>query len=79
MKNRKGFHKYIGQIRKTKETMSPLLNSQGKLSAEDAKKMELLNTYFASAHRKQNKHTNKPQQAATRWLTRIIWIRKGTN
>ncbi|KGL74422.1 hypothetical protein N309_09388, partial [Tinamus guttatus] len=46
--NRKGFYKYISSKGKTRENVSPPLNGEGALVAEDAEKAELLNAAFAS-------------------------------
>ncbi|XP_068856794.1 uncharacterized protein [Aphelocoma coerulescens] len=44
-----GFFKYIGNKRKTKDNMDPLLNGGETLVTEDAEKAELLNAFFALA------------------------------
>ncbi|XP_074451776.1 uncharacterized protein LOC141746694 [Larus michahellis] len=46
--NKKGFYKYIGSKRKTREVVGPLLNETGATVTEDAEKTELLNAFFAS-------------------------------
>uniref|UniRef100_A0A8B9PUS7 Immunoglobulin C1-set domain-containing protein n=1 Tax=Apteryx owenii TaxID=8824 RepID=A0A8B9PUS7_APTOW len=46
--NKKGFFKYIGSKRKTRENVGPLLNGVGALVTKDAEKAELLNAFFAS-------------------------------
>ena len=46
--NRRGFYKYIGSKRKTREVVGPLLNETGAMVTEDAEKAELLNAFFAS-------------------------------
>ncbi|GAB0204162.1 mitochondrial enolase superfamily member 1 [Grus japonensis] len=46
--NKKGFFKYIGSKRKTRENLGPLLNEVGALVMEDIEKVELLNAFFAS-------------------------------
>ncbi|KGL86842.1 hypothetical protein N301_02901, partial [Charadrius vociferus] len=46
--NRKGFFKYIGDKRKTRENVGPLLNETGAVVTDDAEKAELLNAFFAS-------------------------------
>ncbi|GAB0209948.1 mitochondrial enolase superfamily member 1 [Grus japonensis] len=46
--SKKGFFKYIGSKRKTRENVGPLLNEVGALVEEDTEKAELLNAFFAS-------------------------------
>ncbi|KFP87215.1 hypothetical protein N311_12073, partial [Apaloderma vittatum] len=47
---RKGFFKYIADKTNTGGTVGPLLNEVGALEAEDRKKAELLNAFFASVY-----------------------------
>lgn len=59
VKDNKRFYKNFGEKRKIKETMGPLLNSQG---TEDAKNAGLLNSYIASVFTKKlsyNQTVNK--------------------
>jgi len=44
----KGFHKYIGDKRKTRKKVGPLLNETGDLVTQHMEKAEVLNTFFAS-------------------------------
>ncbi|KAJ7424018.1 rna-directed dna polymerase from mobile element jockey-like [Pitangus sulphuratus] len=44
----KGFYKYIGDKRKTRESVGPLLNGTGTLVTQDMEKAEVLNAAFAS-------------------------------
>ena len=44
---RKGFYRYIGQIRKAKESVLPLVDEKGELVTTDMEKAEVLN-FFAS-------------------------------
>ncbi|PKU48938.1 forkhead box protein o3 [Limosa lapponica baueri] len=46
--NKKGFFKYIGGKRKTRENVGLLLNETDVMVTEDAEKAELLNAFFAS-------------------------------
>ncbi|XP_068520926.1 uncharacterized protein [Anas acuta] len=46
--NKKGFYKYIGQKRKTKESVPPLKNVDGGLVTTDMEKAEVRNNFFAS-------------------------------
>ena len=46
--NKKGFCKYIGDKRKTRENVGPLLNEAGDLVTQDMEKAEVLNAFFAS-------------------------------
>ncbi|GAB0179566.1 mitochondrial enolase superfamily member 1 [Grus japonensis] len=47
--NKKGFYKYIGDKRKTRENVGPLLNRTGDLVTQDVEKAVVLNAFFASA------------------------------
>ncbi|PKU35770.1 rna-directed dna polymerase from mobile element jockey-like [Limosa lapponica baueri] len=57
--NRKGFFKYIGGKRKTRENVGPLLNETGAMVTEDAEKPELLNAFFASVFATQESQTSE--------------------
>ncbi|KAK4810492.1 hypothetical protein QYF61_004272 [Mycteria americana] len=46
--NKKGFCKYIGDKRKTRENVGPLLNGTGDLVTQDMEKADVLNAFFAS-------------------------------
>lgn len=45
---KKGFCKYTGDKRTTRESVSPLLNEKWDLVAQDMEKAEVLNAFFAS-------------------------------
>lgn len=44
----KGFYKYVGNKRKTKERVSPLLNIESNLVTNNAEKAVVLNVFFTS-------------------------------
>ncbi|CAM5107726.1 unnamed protein product [Natator depressus] len=46
--NKKGFFRYVGNKKKAKESVGPLLNEGGNLVTEDAEKANVLNAFFAS-------------------------------
>ncbi|KFQ26467.1 hypothetical protein N332_01936, partial [Mesitornis unicolor] len=46
--NKKGFYKYIGNKRRTKESLAPLVNVGGSIVTGDEEKAEVLNAFFAS-------------------------------
>ncbi|KFQ22176.1 hypothetical protein N332_09245, partial [Mesitornis unicolor] len=46
--NKKGFYKYIGKKRRTKESLPPLTDVGGSIVARDEEKAEVLNAFFAS-------------------------------
>ncbi|KAK4810486.1 hypothetical protein QYF61_004266 [Mycteria americana] len=46
--NKKGFYKYIGDKKKTRENVGLLLNETGDLVTQDTEKAEVLNAFFAS-------------------------------
>ncbi|CAM5075663.1 unnamed protein product [Natator depressus] len=46
--NKKGFFRYVGNKKKVKESVGPLLNEGGNLVTEDVVKANVLNTFFAS-------------------------------
>ncbi|CAM4534454.1 unnamed protein product [Lepidochelys kempii] len=46
--NKKGFFRYIGNKKKAKESVGPLLNEGGNLVTEDVEKANVLNAFFAS-------------------------------
>ncbi|CAM4558081.1 unnamed protein product [Caretta caretta] len=46
--NRKGFFRYVGNKKKAKESVGPLLNEGGNLVTEDVEKANVLNAFFAS-------------------------------
>ncbi|CAM5115567.1 unnamed protein product [Eretmochelys imbricata] len=46
--NKKGFFRYVGNKKKVKESVGPLLNEGGNLVTEDVEKANVLNTFFAS-------------------------------
>ncbi|CAM5088467.1 unnamed protein product [Eretmochelys imbricata] len=46
--NKKGFFKYVGNKKKAKESVCPLLNEGGNLVTEDVEKANVLNAFFAS-------------------------------
>lgn len=43
-----GFHKYIGQKRKTKDSVPSLINDQRELATTDMENAQILNQFFAS-------------------------------
>lgn len=45
---KKGFYKYIGNKRKTRENVSPLLNGARDLVTKDMEKAEVLNAFLTS-------------------------------
>lgn len=47
--NKKGFYKYTGNKRKTRENVALLLSETGSLVTQDTKKVEVLNAAFASS------------------------------
>ncbi|CAM4564408.1 unnamed protein product [Caretta caretta] len=68
--NKKGFFRYVGNKKKAKECVGPLLNEGGKLVTEDVEKANVLNAFFASVF------TNKvSSQTATLGITK--WGRDG--
>ncbi|CAM4696941.1 unnamed protein product [Caretta caretta] len=46
--NKKGFFRYVGNKKKAKESVGPLLNEGGNLVTEDVEKDNVLNAFFAS-------------------------------
>ncbi|PKU36399.1 rna-directed dna polymerase from mobile element jockey-like [Limosa lapponica baueri] len=70
--NRKGFFKYIGGKRKTRENVGPLLNETGAMVTEDAKMAELLNAAFGSVFTTQA----SPQVSQTLEVTEKVWTKK---
>ncbi|CAM4707287.1 unnamed protein product, partial [Lepidochelys olivacea] len=46
--NKKGFFRYVGNKKKAKESVGPLLNEGGNLVTEDVEKANVLNVFFAS-------------------------------
>ncbi|CAM4588838.1 unnamed protein product [Lepidochelys olivacea] len=46
--NKKGFFRYVGNKKKAKESVGPLLNEGGNLGTEDVEKANVLNAFFAS-------------------------------
>ena len=46
--NKKGFHRYIGRRRQSKESVPPLTKGNGELASSDTEKAEVLNECFAS-------------------------------
>ncbi|CAM4584870.1 unnamed protein product [Lepidochelys kempii] len=46
--NKKGFFRYVGNKKKAKESVGPLLNEGGNLMTEDVEKANVLNAFFAS-------------------------------
>ncbi|CAM5100848.1 unnamed protein product [Eretmochelys imbricata] len=46
--NKKGFFRYVGNKKKAKESVGPLLNEGGNLVTEDVEKANVLNAFFAS-------------------------------
>ncbi|CAM5103935.1 unnamed protein product [Natator depressus] len=46
--NKKGFFRYVGNKKKAKESVGPLLNEGGNLVTEDVQKANVLNAFFAS-------------------------------
>ncbi|PKU47983.1 rna-directed dna polymerase from mobile element jockey-like [Limosa lapponica baueri] len=68
---KKGFFKYIGGKRKTRENVGPLLNETGAMVTEDAEKAELLNVAFASVFTVQA----SPQEYQTLEVTEKVWTK----
>ena len=46
--NKNGFYKYIGDKRKARENVGPLLNGAGDLATKDMGKVGILNAFFPS-------------------------------
>ncbi|KFV09259.1 hypothetical protein N339_03103, partial [Pterocles gutturalis] len=46
--NKKGFYRYIGRRRQSKESVPPLINEKGELASSDMEKAEVLSKCFAS-------------------------------
>ena len=46
--NKKGFYRYIGRKRQTKESVLPLMKGNGELASSDIEKAEVLNECFVS-------------------------------
>ncbi|CAM5110091.1 unnamed protein product [Eretmochelys imbricata] len=46
--NKKGFFRYVGNKKKAKESVGPLMNEGGNLVTEDVEKANVLNAFFAS-------------------------------
>jgi len=46
--NKKGFYRYRGRKRQAKESVPPLMKSNGELASSDMEKAEVLNECFAS-------------------------------
>ncbi|CAM5129064.1 unnamed protein product [Eretmochelys imbricata] len=46
--NKKGFFRYVGNKKKVKESVGPLMNEGGNLVTEDVEKANVLNAFFAS-------------------------------
>ncbi|CAM5084405.1 unnamed protein product [Natator depressus] len=46
--NKKGFFRYVGNKKKVKESVGPLLNEGGNLVTEDVERANVLNAFFAS-------------------------------
>ncbi|CAM4602829.1 unnamed protein product [Caretta caretta] len=68
--NKKGFFRYVGNKKKAKESVGPLLNEGGNLVTEDVEKANVLNAFFASVF------TNKvSSQTAALGITK--WARDG--
>ncbi|CAM4601352.1 unnamed protein product [Lepidochelys olivacea] len=68
--NKKGFFRYVGNKKKAKESVGPLLNEGGNLVTEDVEKANILNAFFASVF------TNKvSSQTAALGITK--WGRDG--
>ncbi|CAM4548919.1 unnamed protein product [Lepidochelys olivacea] len=68
--NKKGFFRYVGNKKKAKENVGPLLNEGGNLVTEDVEKANVLNAFFASVF------TNKvSSQTAALGITK--WGRDG--
>ncbi|CAM2095472.1 unnamed protein product [Caretta caretta] len=68
--NKKGFFRYVGNKKKAKESVDPLLNEGGNLVTEDVEKANVLNAFFASVF------TNKvSSQTAALGITK--WGRDG--
>ncbi|CAM4599489.1 unnamed protein product [Lepidochelys kempii] len=68
--NKKGFFRYVGNKKKAKECVGPLLNEGGNLVTEDVEKANVLNAFFASVF------TNKvSSQTAALGITK--WGRDG--
>ena len=43
VKDKKGFYRYIGRRRRAKESVPPLMKSNGELASSDIEKAEVLN------------------------------------
>ncbi|PKU41029.1 rna-directed dna polymerase from mobile element jockey-like [Limosa lapponica baueri] len=70
--NKKGFFKYIGGKKKTRENVGPLLNETGDMVTEDAEKAELLNAFFASVFTAKA----SPQESQTLEVTEKVWMKE---
>jgi len=46
--NKKGFYRYVNQKRKVKESVFPLMNTNGNLVSTDKEKADILHNFFAS-------------------------------
>ncbi|CAM4571676.1 unnamed protein product [Caretta caretta] len=64
--NKKGFFRYVGNKKKVKESVGPLLNEGGNIVTEDVEKANVLNAFFASVF------TNKVSSQSTA-LSSTAW------
>ncbi|CAM5114317.1 unnamed protein product [Natator depressus] len=63
--NKKGFFRYVGNKKKAKESVGPLLNEGGNLVTEDVEKANVLNAFFASVFT--NKVSSQTALGITEW------------
>ncbi|GAB0185935.1 mitochondrial enolase superfamily member 1 [Grus japonensis] len=72
--NKKGFYKYIGDKRKTRENVGPLLNEMGDLVTLNMEKAELLNAFFASVFTSKTElqESQVPENRGKGWSKQVV-------